>query len=89
MSLASSWWTPEIQLNSLRCIGHPLQQQIIWPKMSVLYRLRIPGLEKSQKKDSCSFKVLLICYDVASHTKYSFPYLTWNSFSQKKALEIP
>lgn len=57
--------------------------------MSILYRLRIPGLEKSQKKDSCTFKVLLICYDVASHTKYSFPYLTLNSFSQKKTLGIP
>lgn len=67
----------------------PLQQQIIWPKVSLLYRLRIPDLEKSQEKDSRTFKVLLICYDVASHAKDSFQYLTLNSFSQKKALGIP
>lgn len=61
----------------------PLQQQIIWPKVSLLYSLRIPGLEKSQEKDSHAFKVLLICYDVASHAKDSFPYLTEFFFSEE------
>ena len=37
-------------LNILQCTGPPPQQKIIWPKMSIVLRLRNPALKQALKK---------------------------------------
>lgn len=38
---------PGMLLNILQCTGHPLQQRIIQPKMSIMPRLRNPALNRN------------------------------------------
>lgn len=44
---ATGIWKVEARdlLNILHCIGQPVQQRIIWPKMSIVFRLRNPYIK--------------------------------------------